>query len=332
MKFISILLSVISFQYGFIFFPKQSRFVRYIGLIIFLNHLFLEFYNIFNRNWSRNSFINWIGYEIYYVGSVIYGFVIIKNGKKIIDHILSNLYFINRFQYIVLCSSITIILFFYLTGLVISCVVYVVQNELWLFTGNVVLIISTVSSSPNLYWTLFSSIIYSIMYLEMHLKHMNILAHIKEKKNYSHLLIYKLLIQIQSDYKNFDNLVSIFPGLWLTTFFLGLTSNVFYFTGNKFHKFIFIIYFANVSSWFFVYILVNFLKSFLCARIKSIEYDVVIDCLIDEQRVFRFLDQMADTHVTAFHLFKFDKGLFLPYMGSVLSWTFLFVDKFKGST
>lgn len=87
---------------------------------------------------------------------------------------------------------------------------------------------------------------------------------------------------------------------------------------------------SQIGSWVSVYIFVNICKSFYCSKIKKIEYHIAIDELSDKKGLkLRFLDQMADTYVTVFHLLKFDKGLFLPYVGAVLSYTFLFIDKFK---
>lgn len=326
MKLIFILLSLFSFNYGVIFAPVQSKIIKYLGRLLFVNYLILEIYNGINRNSKDYTFVDWIGYESYVIGCIIYGFLMIKNGDKIVNYVISNIDFLNRFQYKVTCFAIIICFVIYTLGIAMSCKDYLTDAE-FVFVGQTrYAAIFNAIASPYNYWVVISSIIYSLMYFEMHLKHTKFLDRMKQDKIRSHILVYKISIQVQNDYENFENLVSILPALWMTTFLLGMNANITYARGIRFDIIIFTSFFMSVIAWFPVYFFVNYCKSSLRTKIKYIEYDFLFDESIDEQKVYRFLDRLTDIHVTVFHLLTFDKGIFLPYVGSVLSYTFLFLQ------
>lgn len=333
MKIIFILLSFFSIQYGLIFSPVQSKVIKLFGRLLFLNQLLLEVYYGFKRAEGNFSFIDWVGHEAYYISSVIYGFVIMKKGQLIVDNIRSNIYLLNSIQYKVACSIVIIFSIIYMINFSIFFKDTFFDHNFAILSAQSWKSIVFVISTPYIYWKFFSGITYSLMYFQMYLKHIKLLDHIKQKKNHSHIIVFKILTQIQTDYKNFDNLVSIFPALWLTSFFLGVNANVTYVKTFGFTVMFITGFTTNIISWLSIYVLVNVCKSVFVEKIKLIQYHIVVNELLNDEKILklRFLDQMSENHVTAFHLLKFDKGLFLPYVGSVLSYTFLFYDKFKQS-
>lgn len=334
MRLIIILLTSFSVQFGLVFAPVQSNLIRFIGLLLLLNQLLLEVYYSYKRIAESASFIDWIGYESYYISCLLYGFVMLTKGKLIVENILLNINLLNKFQYRVACSLIIFFMSLYVINFFIFFSYTFVNSKYFSFSIKRFESIFFIISIPYIHWKFFSGILYALMYFCMHLKHMKLLDHIKQKKSHSHVLVFNVLSEIQFDYENFDNLVSIFPALWMTSLFLGINANINFV--KKYGITITLItgFITNEICWYLVYILVNVCKSTFSKKVKCIQYHIVINESMNDEKLLklRFFDQMAENHVTAFHLLKFDKGLFLPYIGSLLSYTFLFYDKFSGKT
>lgn len=82
--------------------------------------------------------------------------------------------------------------------------------------------------------------------------------------------------------------------------------------------------------WILVFIFVNLCHVKIKRKINQLRYFIATNNQKDETKgnLLKLLDLMANVHVTAGHLIRFDKEIILPFIGSLFTYTFLFSDKF----
>lgn len=323
MKLLTLLLSFFTLQYGVAFSQNQSKLIKIIGLIYFLLYISLELYNAHSR--IKLNLIDFIGIEIFFICSFAYGFIFISKGKLIVDYIIHYINIFTPKQYIIVCLFISFLLINNIVHLIASIYPF---NSKVLKTS---LIFLTIFYRPYFYWISFSASIYGVMYFQMYLKHDRVLNQLFDKKLYTHTVIYKVFMKFKANHRYFDKLVSYFPALWLIQLFIGVNSMISLYSLIPYKLKIIPMVFSEIVPWIFVYLFINLCRSRLCEKIYLLETKVVLNQRFDETKLMsiEFLNRMAQMHVTACGFIKLDTSFILPFLGSLCTYTFLFLEKFK---
>lgn len=337
MKVLQVLLSVLTVCHGVIFFEKDVAEIKLIGRLIF----FIA-YSLF----VVSHYPYFIEQPIYIVASLLthvvgitnYSWILITKGKLIVDHILTDINLLTPSH----CRKIILYICFVLFLLIVqwfgyayyfyNSVLYRLNNggNLIVFDSSFNLLIQAIFQ-PCFRWGSFSSVIYGVIYFQMHLKHDKIIDQLRMKKVNSFCVIYKALTKIETDFEYFDNLFSSIPALRLVHIFLSMTGTIHFINQTGYQLMLFAVLFDEFVCWILVYVFINVCHSKIYKKIYRIKYSIAVYDRTDDTRghTIQLLDQMANVQVTAGHLIKLDTGLILPFIGSICTYTFLFFDKFK---
>lgn len=334
MKLLLNLLSSITIFYGITFTNKQSKIIQLIGFIFFIIFNFNQIVFSYDTYYDKDrKILQWIGSQTYHLGSFVFGWSIVIKGKSMVDYMMKNNYLMTKSQYkFILCYTLFIIIIFVFDWIIISKKVFFYLLTVdKLFSRETFYFWLAMFTYPCNQWLLFSSLIYGIMYFLMHLNHMKLLQNLTNLKYYSYSTFYRTLTTVQSDYENFDDLFSLFPGSWLVHILLSINCFISLVRDGSFHnEFTFtILLIKEFAFWILVLFFVNVLRSKFIKKIQQVKYFVATVNLIDETKghsIIQLMDKMCDINVTAGHFCKLDKGLILPFIGSLLTYTFLFME------
>lgn len=334
MKILLILLSMLTFFYGVLFTANSKLIFKIFGRLFLLFLISRETYLVYLEK-DRLLPVEIINYEIFFVGIIIFAWVIITNERKIVNYISNNINLLNEKQYKTIVTYTSVILLVSLITFFIELkTLIILVNTKNFLTEEVFRSFSRTLCHGYRFWNSSSSIIYSLMYFLMYLKHDNLLNNLQEIKHNSYSIIYISLSKIKNDHEYFDNLVSLLPAGWLLNLFLG-TSGIIETTMNKTLNYLLIVtcIYEHFFSWPIMLIFViNKYHSRLISKIECLKYNVAVEeySSLDEPKgsKIKLLEQMANIHVTtASSLIKLDKGLILPLIGSICTYTFLFREK-----
>lgn len=332
MKVLFVILSIFTIPYGLTVSSSQSKAIKIFGRVFFIIHLINDGYNQYDR--IGLSLPDWLAYVTYYVASLIFGFVLIFKGNLIVNSLLNDINLLSKFQYklFVFCS-IAVFLIYLIDILFVIClfVSQLTGVEVSLGLKDVRNVWFALLSIPYYEWISISSIIYSLLFFQMYLKQKLILSSLRESKNCSYTYLYKILTKIQLNHDKFDSLVSIFPTLWLIHIFFGANLLIVYVKSNPILSITMII--KQLVCWPFMLILVNICYSKLKKEIFSIKYNFAVYYSVDDVRSYiyvKLLNEISKCHVTIAYYIPFDKGIILPFLASLCTFTFLFLDNFKG--
>lgn len=327
-------MSTFTFTYGVTFAKKDPRFLKVAGKIYFSLNTIVELYGSY-FTFREQEPIQFAGYFTESFGILSFGWIIIIKREQIVSFIQLHYNLLSSFQYkmAILFSSVT------LTSFVVEHIYSFIcfHNNLIKFSSLNFTYDSYVFFQPAIFfafedWTVFGATIYCIMYFLMIIKHSRILDELERQKILSYEAIYKIFIQFKGDYEHFDNMVGLLPACWLVHIFLAMNAiSKIYISSLEYKVQVVVFIFKYFLIWPVVYILVNIWHKKIRDKIKKIQLTVVLARKTDEPKglLVQLLDQIANVTVTAGYLVKFDYKLFLPYIGSLCTYTFLFHDKFK---
>lgn len=283
-----------------------------------------------------SGILYWFTYATYFIGAFSFGLIMMIKGISIANYILTNINLLNRFQYRVAVTYGLLILLITLVDF--SIMLKAVVKNIIISWGkdkffNEEFIYWSVRSATVAYgeWITFGSFIYGIMYFLMHLKHMNVLDQMTQSKIYSYSLFYKALNMFESDHENFDNLLCLLPAIWLVHM-LFATSVFIYLVKFAYTIPIMSLYTKELISWPLIFILISFSRAKVSKKISELQLLVALDDSTNGcqgEAMIKTLNKISRCNVTAGHLINMDKGLFLPFVGSVCTYTFLFMEKFR---
>lgn len=333
MDVLKTLLTSLTIFYGVTFNEKDPFLVKFFGSIFVLISATVEVYGCY-ITFINNPITIFGGYLTESIGIVSFELIIIVKRDEIVRFISSNVNLLSPFQYKVTVSCVIISLFIFFIESVFNSIVY--YNFLITtdspFSYESYVLMQSVLFKPYDQWTISGAIIYALIYFLIHIKHDRLLNELlKEEKSLSYVVIYKLLLQFESDYKYFDSLVCLLPAFWLIHLFLGMNNIVISILSFDYKVQVVTFVVKNFVSWTLVYILIIFCHSEICEKVKTFKYKIVLSRQIDEPKglTLQLLDQITSINVTAGYLVKLNSGLLLPYIGSLCTYTFLFSDKFK---
>lgn len=327
-KVLFVLLSCLTVSYGVAFTRRRCRLIYCLGLAYFLSAIVFEV-NFSIRAFSSVSVLEFIGYQVFFLGTLIYGCILVTHERTVVSYVRLNIRLLNsrqRRKLLLLLAGVTghaasellVSLYGQLTRVneVISS-----QDQ------SIVVDFTFVIFQPFYFWDMFGSVLYGLMFFLMHLKHQRLLAHLDRQEWHPHVLIYRVLTQLKLDHLHFDRLLSMLPAIWLVNMVLGLGGVIELVAQIDKVRAVLII-FAKLFYFSAAYVLVNKCYSTFAQNIEQVKYKIIINKSSDKLGLaISLLDQMTGVCVTAGSLVKLDKSLFLPVIGSVLTYTFLFRDK-----
>lgn len=311
---------------------------KIIGIIFYIIHIISGAYDAFVM-FSVLETLDWVGYQSYYFGSLLYGFMIINKRQYFTHNILKSLDQFNSRQYLIAVVNLTIV--HIITIIDILTVAYDTINKLIIkhqigeeiLTFQTLIGLAYMISQSYFEWLLHSSAIYAVLYFQMHLRQEKIINKLDDLKLISYKNIYKVMSQFKHEINHFDDAVSYMAAYWFVHLFLAMNSMI---SLTKSFSLISKITTAiNLFHWCVVFVFINICRSKILTKIDRLKIKVVMENsnrIIDEIRshtLIKLLDDLSSIHVTVGQFFKLDKGILLPFVGSVCTYTFLFMDKFR---
>lgn len=337
MNFLLFSLSLITFNLGIIFERKPKKILKflYFFYLLFFSLSLYSFYSASLEVFKINIFF-WLASRTYHLGSFLYGCTMIIKRHSIVNFVVFNIHLLSKLQsnliilYVLLIFSVYV--FDWVRGIEIIFlgIKRIVLKEEQLNTESVSYLIIFFLHTLYSSWIPFSSTIYGLMYFLMHIKHMQLLDILSQTKSNSYSTFFKTLTVFQLDYEHFNNLVSTFPAVWLIHVLLSMSTFV------KLVKILHSIDFYNLLlkefvSWPLIFILIAFCRSRLTRKIIYLQLIVSYDNTTNGPQtsaMMNVLKRICKCHVTAGNFVNIDRSLILPYVGSVCTYTFLFLDRF----
>lgn len=327
-----VLLSVLTLPYGVIFSSNELKIVKYSGLAYFVVSVVCECYYAF-KNWTRLSTIEWVGYEAFYSGVIVYGYTLLRNRNFIVDYVRSNIHLLDKSNR----KKIIALLIFVISHGLLELSMYINDQgvKVWQhfsadqpFNQSDYVQLSQTIFVIHYFWDMFSPVLYGLMFFLMHLRHKKFLEHLTGSKNHPHGLVYTVLVRIKADHEHFDNVMSLIPAIWLINMILGISAVVGGFASmNPFLAALSVleefVYFPAV------FIFINRSYYNLSKKVSQLKQQIAVNRTTDQPCLtLSLLDQMSSVCVTAGSLVNLDKNLVLPVIGTVFTYTFLFREKF----
>lgn len=334
MKCLTYVLSALTIPYGVSFSVKLSLpvklFVRFLLFLFFLDQVRITYCSF------SGSLISVAGYVIYFIGSLIYTFVLTFRSELIVKTINNNLHLLSAKQYkfisIVfsfLLLEITLVSIIRFITLVVPSVIQLVKRE----TNNKLLYVGLINHHlvfHYYFWLDQSSLIYGLMYLMMHVRHMQLLSSAANIKSHSYVNWFKVVSTFKSDYETFDNSFSLLPMVWILAIFVDTAPN---FSERTFYNLYVIIFFIQDYFMFPLILLsVHKLHSCMRKRVEQIILEIVLSGHLDtssKDQLVNLVKQIPKFYVTAASLIRLDKSFILPFLGSLFTFSILFKENFS---
>lgn len=339
MKYLKLLLSAITVQYGVTFFKEESILIKVICRLLFILSLIKEIESDYYLL-GQVSILDFAGFSTFYLGSLVYGWILITKRNLLVKLVLQDAKLFNRIQY----KKIILCIIFVLTITIIDLITRIVllydqlvdktskghsiyDRRIFILTAELVL-------HPYYQWNSFSALFYGLIYFQMNLRNDLIIEKLLLTKYHSYPLIYDALTQFKINHENFDDLMSLLPAIWMAHIFLGVGAIIRMVVDFKYSIMSFSLLVKDFLCWTIVYFLIYKCHRNLNEKINKLKYTIAVKGPLDEPKglTLQLLDQMSSIHVTAGHLVKLDTSLPLPFVGSICTYTFLFMDTFLKST
>lgn len=178
-------------------------------------------------------------------------------------------------------------------------------------------------------WVMNGLSIYVTIFLLNHCNKMNMIKRIKSKYNYYDWL--KILVTVDHDHSQFEKNLSILPSIWLLYSFLGSAGLIEIW--QKYLSFrMMILEILAVLPWVSTIVLVNNLQDDFSSYVKNLKFTVYSCQSVtsgSKQAIGGLMNSLVKYKVTAYSFLYLDRSLFLPYLGSVFTYTILLQDKFS---
>lgn len=338
MKLLAILLTFTTIIYGVIFtHDQQSIKFTLIPYSLFTLSCLFCIYSAYELL-GQIFILVWCALCTFYLGSYIFGIILILKRQSIVSYILNYLPLLNNLQYKIIITYVTLITIMcfvdwialsYLLSKIIE--IFLLSREGKLMSFGFFSLILTFLNFFYSEWIPLSSIIYGLMYFLMHLKHIKILENLTKSNNFIYSNFYKASNILETDHHNFDSLVCYFPGIWLVHILFSI--NAFIIAVSKVPPVLLVnLFIKEFLCWPIIFFLINYCRSRIIRKILHLQLIVAIEDKTNGSEghtIVQTLKRMANFHVTAGHFVNMDKGFILPFIGSVCTYTFLFMDKFK---
>lgn len=340
MKLMVFFLSLLTIPYGISFSGNLPLPIKIVTRLFFLLSLLDQFYMLLKN--SGETLISTFGYLTFFFSNILFGTILIFRGRKIVDFIIENIHLMNSKQYKLIMSSLLLFL------LEMICL-----TTSRFFSSVLPLIINLSTKSepgPKIkeklamrlfrtcfyiyyFWVTLSGIIYGLMYLMMHLKHMKLLSTVSTSKCHSYVTWFNVVRAVKSDYEHFDHLVSLFPTVWIISIFINTSSALDIRSLSNIYTIMFL-----VQDYFCYPIVLLYIHKLHSSFAKSVDQITLSIALSDylsnssKDQLVKLLEQLLTPYVTASSFFRLDKSFVLPFIGSLFTFSILFRENFSSSS
>lgn len=182
---------------------------------------------------------------------------------------------------------------------------------------------------PFDFWIASTACIYTTIYTLNQRDKVTSLQKAKSQVNYFTWL--RLVVECKNDTSQFEDNLATLPSLWLLYSFIGSAGNIELFQNSRRVIEVTHVLFENVP-WIVSLVLVTKMQDKVSTCINSLRFAIFSSDMINasvKMAIGSLLLELTSQKVTASSFLTIDKCLFVPYLGSVFTYTLLLQDKFS---